>query len=233
MSATGANDLKRAAAAAALPLVKSGMRLGLGTGSTVEQLLPLLAERLQAGELSDIVGVPTSERTATRCQQLGIPLTTLDKQPSLHLGIDGADEVAPDLGLIKGLGGALLREKMVATACEAFVVIADTRKVVAQLGERSPLPVEVVPFAWAWQLPFLTALGASPTPRRDLDGVLFQTDNGNLIIDCRFPAGIADPHALDRALCARPGVADHGLFLDMCSVAFIASPEGVRRLERG
>ncbi|MEL6348430.1 MAG: ribose 5-phosphate isomerase A [Myxococcota bacterium] len=225
-------ERKRAAAAAALPMVRSGMALGLGTGSTVEQLLPLLAAKLQDGGLTDIIGVPTSERTAAMCRSLSIPLRGLDEMPDLDLGIDGADEVAPDLGLIKGLGGALLREKMVASACRSFVVIADARKVVARLGERSALPVEVVPFAWAWHLPFLRAQGAAPVIRRTADGALFMTDNNNVIIDCHFADGIADPAGLAQALSARPGVADHGLFLDLCEVAFIADVDGVRQMNR-
>ena len=206
------------------------MRLGLGTGSTVRPLLELLGERIRAGEVQDVVGVPTSEDTRGRCESLGIALTTLDRQPVLDLAIDGADEVGPKLALIKGLGGALLREKLVAQAARRFVIIADASKRVRRLGTRAPLPVEVVPFAWTTHLAFFEDLGAAPELRRAAGGEPYRTDNGNYIVDCRFPKGIDDPAMVARTLDKRAGVVDHGLFLRMADAAYIADPKGVKVL---
>jgi ribose 5-phosphate isomerase A len=169
--------------------------------------------------------VPTSEDTANRCRSLGIPLTTLDDQPRLALAIDGADEIGPGLDLIKGLGGALLREKLVALAAKRFVVIADESKRVRRLGTRAPLPVEVVPFGW-------TTHTAEPALRRGADGEPYRTDGGNYIVDCRFPRGIKDPRAVARALARRPGIVEDGLFLGMAQTAFVASSKGVRQITR-
>jgi ribose 5-phosphate isomerase A len=226
------DDLKRAAAARAVALVRSGTAVGLGTGSTVRPLLELLAARLAAGELRDVLGVATSEDTARRCRTLGIPLATLDDRPSLALAIDGADEVGPGLDLIKGLGGALLREKLVARAARRFVIIADASKRVRRLGTRAPVPVEVVPFAWTTHLAFLRGLGAEPALRCGADDEPYVTDGGHYIVDCRFPRGLADPRRIARTLAARPGIVEDGLFLRMAHVAFIASPSGVRELHR-
>ena len=206
------------------------MRLGLGTGSTVRPFLELLAARLAAGELADVAGVPPSEDTATRCRSLGIPLLTLDEQPRLDLAVDGADEVGPKLALIKGLGGALLREKLVALAAKRFVIIADASKRVRRLGTRAPLPVEIIPFAWTTHLPFLEGQGSVPVLRSSERGEPYRTDRGNDIVDCRFPRGIADPAALARALDRRPGIVEHGLFLRMADAAYIADPAGVKVL---
>jgi ribose 5-phosphate isomerase A len=226
------DQLKAAAAAGAAARVASGTVIGLGTGSTIRPLLSLLAERLATGALRDVVGVPTSEDTATHCRALGIPLTTLDEHPSLALAIDGADEVGPGLDLIKGLGGALLREKLVARAARRFIIVADASKRVRRLGTRAPVPVEVVPFAWTTHLAFFERLGAEPALRRAADGEPYHTDGGHYIVDCRFPRGISDPRALARVLAARPGIVEDGLFLRMAHEAFIASAAGVRRLQR-
>jgi len=226
------DELKRAAAARALDFVASGTVIGLGTGSTVRPLLALLADRLRDGRLRGVVGVPTSRDTAERCRALGIPLTTLDEAPELALAIDGADEVGPALDLIKGMGGALLREKLVALAARRFLVIADASKRVRRLGTRSPLPVEVVPFGWTRLLPFFERLGAEPSLRVGTDGSPYRTDNGNYLVECRFPRGIADPAALARALAKRPGVVEDGLFLRIATGAVVAGPRGVRVLER-
>lgn len=196
-------------------------------------LLELLGERLADGRLRDVVGVPTSEDTAGRCRALGIPLGTLDEHPVLALAIDGADEIGPRLDLIKGLGGALLREKLVARATRRFVVIADESKRVRRLGTRAPVPVEVVPFGWTTHLAFFAGLGAQAALRRAADGAPLLTDGGHYIVDCRFPRGIGDPRRLARALDARVGVVDHGLFLGLAREAFIAGARGVRRLGRG
>lgn len=208
------------------------MAVGLGTGSTVRPLLELLGERLAAGVVRDVVAVPTSEDTAARCRTLGIPLTTLDNHPVLALAIDGADEIAPGLDLIKGLGGALLREKLVALAARRFVIIADASKRVRKLGMRAPVPVEVIPFGWTTHLTFFEKLGASPELRRDQNGEPQRTDGDHYLVDCRFPRGIADPPALARALARRPGIVEDGLFLRMADLALVADAKGVKRITR-
>lgn len=227
-----AESLKRRAAERAAEWIRDGMTVGLGTGSTVRHLLDHLAERRAVGEWGSIVGVPTSEQTAARARELGIPLRTLDEAPGVDLTIDGADEVDPELRLIKGLGGALLREKIVAVASRRLVIIVDESKVVAKLGTRSPLPVEVDPFGAAIQLPFLRSLGADPTLRPGPGGDPFVTDGGNLILDCRFPGGIDDPEELEARLDGRVGVMENGLFLGLASAVVVAGSGGVRVMER-
>lgn len=224
------NDIyKQQAAHAALELIQSGMALGLGTGSTATYLLHELAQALRNGSLRHIVGVPTSEHTARLAMQLGIPLTTLAEHPVLDLALDGADEIDPALGLIKGMGGALLREKIVAASASCFVVIADAAKRVPQLGARTPVPVEIVPFAAPLCSRLLAALGATVTLRCNSAGVPYQTDEGHQILDCAFGV-VADPPALARAIRDIPGVVEHGLFLSMASLAVVAGPEGVQTL---
>ena len=226
--------LKRAAAREALERVRSGMRLGLGSGSTVAHFLELLGERLQDGGLRDVVGVPTSVQTADRAHVAGIPIATLPELAPLDLTVDGADEVTPSLDLIKGLGGALLREKMVAGASRRFLVIADAAKCVQRLGTLAPLPVEVASFAWPVHLPFLESLGCRPLLRSRPDGSAFTTDNGNHVIDCRFPDGLPEGgglRELEERLALRPGVIESGLFLGMASEAVIAGADGIRVLE--
>jgi ribose 5-phosphate isomerase A len=206
------------------------MVLGLGTGSTVAHFLDALGKRVAAGELPGIVGVPTSLRTESIARELAIPLTTLEEAKSLDLTVDGADEVAPNFDLIKGLGGALLREKMVAQATRHLVIIVDERKVVGRLGTRSPVPVEVATFGWKSHLPFLEELGARVTLREDPGGQPYRTDNGNFILDCRFPGGIPDPRELDRALADRAGVLESGLFLGLAREVWVGGSEGARKL---
>ena len=222
--------LKKAAAEKAVEQVKSGMVLGLGTGSTARYAVEKIGQLWQAGHLKDIVGVPTSEGTATLARQYGLPLATLDEQPTLDLVIDGADEVDPELNLIKGLGGALLREKMVVMAAERFVVVVDESKLVEKLGTHAPLPVEVVQFGWKTQGRWLEQLGCQPA-RRGGDEEPYVTDNCNYIIDCTFPYGIDDPAALSAVLRARIGLVEHGLFLRMASQVIVARAEGVQILE--
>ncbi|MBI1723460.1 MAG: ribose-5-phosphate isomerase RpiA [Gemmatimonadetes bacterium] len=224
--------LKRSAAERAVRFVESGTAIGLGTGSTVRPLLELLAARLASRTLRGVVAVPTSEDTAHRCRALGIPLVSLDEYPELDLAIDGADEVDPRLNLIKGLGGALLREKLVALAARRFVVVVDESKRVRRLGTHAPVPVEVIPFGWSALLPFFEKLGASPALRRAEGGAPYVTDGGHYVVDCRFPRGIKDPGALARALARRPGIVEDGLFLRMAHVAVIAGAKGVRVLKR-
>ena len=232
MKAAGTDQMKRAAATRALEFIESGMAIGLGTGTTVRPLLALLAERLGGGALEDVVAVATSEDTARRCRDLGIPLVTLADHPTLALAIDGADEVSPRLDLIKGGGGAMLREKLVAQAARRFIVVADETKLVRRLGTRAPVPVEVVPFGWAALVPFFEQLGAEPALRRGADGSPALTDNGNYLVDCRFAHGISDPAALARALAKRTGIVEDGLFLRMARVVVVGGADGVRLLER-
>ena len=220
------DEYKRQAAERALDLVQSGMVLGLGSGSTATAMLYALAERLTDGRLRDIVGVPTSERTAALARSLGIPLTTLEQRPQLDLALDGADEVDPALTLIKGLGGALLREKIIAASARRFVVIADDSKRVSQLGTRAPLPVELVAFGLPLCQRRLTELGCRPSLRLAADGSVFRTDEGHVILDCQFER-ITQPYELAAAIAAIPGVAGHGLFVGMATVAILAGAQGV------
>jgi ribose 5-phosphate isomerase A len=225
---------KRAAAARALTFVRPGMRLGLGTGSTAAHFVELLAERVRAG--LDVVAVPTSEATRAQAERLGITLTTLDATPDLDLTIDGADEIAHDLTLIKGGGGALLREKIVASASEKMIAIADASKWVEVLGH-FPLPVEIVPFGAtvtrrAVEMAAAEAGCPGPAPlRKARDGHAFVTDGGHWLIDAPLRR-IVDPQALALRLSAIPGVVEHGLFIGLAWAAIIAGPAGVRIVER-
>ena len=229
-----ADTYKREAAAGALDFVRPGMRLGLGTGSTAKPFVEMLGERVRGG--LDVIAVPTSEATRALAEQCGIKLTTLDETPALDLTIDGADEVAPDLSLIKGGGGALLREKIVAAASARMVVIADSSKWVAALG-RFPLPIEVVPFGLgATERAVAAAIAATGNSgplalRRDKAGHAFVTDGGHFILDAALQK-IADPRSLADRLAAIPGVVEHGLFIGLAQAAVIAGPEGRRVVER-
>lgn len=222
---------KRQAAEQALDYVKDSMVLGLGSGSTARLMLRELAARLADGRLRDIVGVPSSEGTAALSRELGIPLATLARQPQLDLAIDGADEIDPALSLIKGLGGALLREKIVAASAARLIIIADTSKLVPQLGTRAPLPVEVIEFGLPLAMRRLAEFGCTPSLRHAANGTVFCTDEGNRILDCRFE-GISDARALNTAIRAIPGVVDHGLFIDMAALAIVAGNNGVSTLVR-
>ena len=232
MSDAAIEALKREAGEAAAALVEPGMRLGLGTGSTVRYTIEAIGRKMARGELRDVVGVPTSEASDALARSLGIPLASLAELPRLDLCIDGADEVSPELDLIKGLGAALLREKIVAAASERLAIVVDEGKCVSRLGSRAPLPVAVLPFGWQSHLPFLTALGALPELRRDAAGAIVVTDDGLYLLDCRFADGIADPVALELALAMRPGIVESGLFLNMCERVFVAGAEGVTELRR-
>jgi ribose 5-phosphate isomerase A len=225
-------ELKRRAAAAALSSVESGTVLGLGTGSTVRHLVDLLGEALRSGALADVVGVPTSVETEVQAREAGIPLIGLGDREALDLTIDGADEVSPELDLIKGLGGALVREKMVAQASRRLVIISDDSKLVDRLGARAPLPVEVVDWAIEAQSRFLESAGATVTLRLSPDGAPVKSDNGNVFLDCTFPNGIDDPAALEHVLAFRAGIVDTGLFLGMANEAVIAFPDGIKTLRR-
>jgi ribose 5-phosphate isomerase A len=224
-------EAKRAAADCAVDLVSSGSVIGLGTGSTMRYVLEALARKLEDRALRDVSGVPTSERTASLARQLGIPLTTLDDHPALPLAIDGADEIDPALNLIKGFGGALLREKIVAFASAALIVVADERKIVPMLGSRSPVPIEVLPFALPVVFQRLATLPGRLEVRPGEGRTPFVTDEGNNIID--YHSGpIANPAALDAEIRRIPGVIDHGLFLGMACQAIVAGATGVQTLSR-
>ncbi|TCT40873.1 ribose-5-phosphate isomerase RpiA [Martelella mediterranea] len=227
-----ARQLKVKAAETALGYVENGMRLGIGTGSTAREFVTLLGEKVAQG--FDVAGVPTSEATARQCLELGIPVKSLDEMPELDLTIDGADEIDPSLSLIKGGGGALLREKIVASASNRMIVIADDSKVVEKLGA-FPLPVEVMPFGLeATRLKierYATELGLSGALnlRRSGDGP-FMTDGGHYIIDASF-GRIPDAQALSDALNSIPGVVEHGLFINIATLAIVATDSGIRTLK--
>jgi ribose 5-phosphate isomerase A len=206
-------EAKRAAALQAVALVRSGMALGLGTGSTARFAVEEIGRRLRLGELKGIVGVPSSVATREQASALGIPLATLEERPTLDLTIDGADEVDPQGNLIKGLGDALLWEKIVAGASKKLVIVVHREKLVKRLGSTRPLPVEVVRFGWKTHEAAIRALGAVPTLKRSASGEPVRTDEGHYIIHCAFPGGIADAEAVERSLKRRPGVVETGLFL--------------------
>ncbi|MEJ2540503.1 MAG: ribose 5-phosphate isomerase A [Gemmatimonadota bacterium] len=225
--------LKRDAAREALRRVRSGMRLGLGTGSTMAHFVDLLGESLSQGRLSDVVGMPTSERTRAQATELGIPLEPLHAIQPLDLAVDGADEVDLKLDLVKGLGGAFLREKIVVQAARRFVVIVDESKSVDRLGRQAPLPVEVVPFSWEAHLEPLRALGLDPVLRKDEEEEPYRTDNGNYVLHLNPSAdGFPDPAALDRQLHSRAGIVETGFLLGLADEVIFAGPEGIRTVER-
>jgi len=224
-----ARALKIEAARVALGHVRDGARLGIGTGSTAEEFVRLLAEKVASG--MKIIGVPTSERTAALCRELGVPLSTLDETPELDLTIDGADEIDRHLSLIKGGGGALLREKIVAAASRQMIVIADESKMVETLG-KFPLPIEVNRFGLKATELAIAAVArelnlSGPLTLRMTNGTPFVTDGGHFILDASF-GRIPDPRALSNGLFAVPGVVEHGLFLGLAQAAIIASANGVR-----
>ncbi|MBS0233666.1 MAG: ribose-5-phosphate isomerase RpiA [Proteobacteria bacterium] len=226
------DDWKRQAAEQALSYVEDGMKLGLGTGSTAAKFVELLGARVRSG--LNVVCVPTSEATRAQAEALNIPLTTLDETPALDLTVDGADEIDEELRLIKGGGGALLREKIVAVASDRLAIIADHTKRVDVLG-RFPLPIEVVPFGLAATKRLITKLAEDSGCDGEIKlrlgsaGKPFVTDNGNRILDCAFGA-IDDPEALDDALKLVPGVVESGLFLGIADIGIIAGPKGIEVL---
>ncbi len=227
-----ADEQKKRAGEAAVGHVEDGMRLGLGTGSTADHFTRSLAQRV-AGGLS-VVGVPTSEATAALARSLGIPLTTLDETPELDLVVDGADELDAELRLIKGGGGALLREKIVASCARRMIVIADDSKQVAMLG-KFPLPVEVMPFGATATAAAIGRAAASVgcdgdiVMRTDRSGAAFLTDGGHVIYDCAF-GSIPNPEALAHTLSSLPGVVEHGLFIGLASIAILGTETGTRKI---
>jgi len=224
-------NLKERVARQALEYVESGMVIGLGSGSTAAYFIDLLGARLKSGDLGDIVGVATSRESESQAQGWGIPISTLADQPRLDLTVDGADEVDPDLNVIKGLGRALLREKIVEIHTERLVIVVDESKLVRRLG-RGPLPLDMVPFGWETQIRWLNSLGCRAELRLEEEGTPVVTDDGNYMALCHFPEGIADPYRLARALADRPGIVEHGLFLGMADEVLVSSAQGTRVLRR-
>jgi ribose 5-phosphate isomerase A len=223
--------LKQQAAEKAVESIESGMVIGLGHGSTAIFAVRRIAELLKAGTLKEILGVPCSTQVEAEAQQLGIPLTTPDEHPVIDLTIDGADEVDPNLDLIKGAGGALLREKIVAQASRREIIVIDKSKLSPALGTQRALPVEVASFGWRAQAIYLESIGARVSVRQTSKGTFFKTDHGNLIIDCFF-GPIAEPALLGARLSERAGIVEHGLFLGLATDVIMAGTEGVRHLRR-
>ena len=225
-------NLKEKAAKKALSFVKNGMTLGLGTGSTTAYFVDMLGEKLKSGELSNIRGVPTSKATDEQARKWGIPIVTLGEYPKLDLAVDGADEVDPALNLIKGLGRALLREEIVEVHAEKFIVIIDESKMVARLGPRDALPIEILPFEAEAHIHWLNTLGCRAKLWLEDNGSPVVTDNGNYLVKCWFEEGIPDAYSLAQALSTRPGIVEHGLFLDMATEIIIAKEDGVELMKR-
>lgn len=220
------------AAERALEYVRSNMALGLGSGSTTTFFIQMLAAKIHSGDLERIRAVPTSKTTADLARTLGIPLTNLGADPVLDLAVDGADEVDPELNLIKGLGRALLREKIIVMHAKEFLIIVDESKLVKKLGSKVALPVEVLPFEADAHVRWLGSLGCKAELWLGEDRQPIQTDNANYLARCWFEGGIHDPYVLSRRLSDRPGIIEHGLFLDLATRVIIAGREGVRILEK-
>lgn len=208
------------------------MVVGLGHGSTAILAVRRIAQLLHDGQLVDILGVPCSLEVEEEARRLGIPLTTLEEHPVVDLTIDGADEVDPKLDLIKGGGGALLREKIVAQASQREIIVVDESKLSPALGTRWALPVEVAPFGWRSQQAYIQSLGASVVLRESSDGAPFRTDQGNLLLDCSF-GPISEPIRLATKLSQRAGVVEHGLFLGLATDVIVATDQAIRHLKRG
>lgn len=221
---------KQRAAEAAIPFIKSGMVLGLGTGTTADFFLQALGAAITSGKITGISGVPTSRQSEYRAMELGIPLTTLARNPVIDVTVDGADEVTPELDLIKGLGGALIREKIVAQNSKKLIIIADQSKRVPKLGTIAPLPVEVLTFAHEIHENFFRSLGGDPKLRKHA-GMIFNTDNGNLIYDVKFPP-MNDPAKLEATLLERAGIVGCGLFLKLATTVLIGDEDAVTQLNR-
>jgi len=222
--------LKRHAAERAVEFIQSGMIIGLGHGTTAIWATRRIAELIKSKQLTDILAVPCSKQTEEEARQLGIPLTTLEEHPNIDLTIDGADEVAPNFDVIKGGGGALLREKIVAQATKREIIVVDESKLSPALGTKWAVPVEVIPFGYGSQKFFLESLGAKVVVRQK-EGENFYTDQGNIILDCNFGA-ISDPAELAEKFKQRTGIVEHGLFIRLVSDVIVAAASGTRELKR-
>jgi ribose 5-phosphate isomerase A len=224
-------NLKQKAAEHAVKYVKSGMVVGLGHGTTAAFAVKQIALLLKTCELSNILGIPCSIQVEDEARHLRIPLTTLEEHPIIDITIDGADEVDPNLDCIKGGGGALLREKIVAQASCREIIVVDESKLSPALGTRWPVPVEVIPFGWRSQASFLESLGAHVSVRHAFDGKKFFTDQGNVILDCNF-GPLPQPTHIARELSKRIGIVEHGLFLRLTQDVIVAGEDGVQHLTR-
>jgi ribose 5-phosphate isomerase A len=224
-------DPKQRAGEAALEHIKDGMIVGLGTGSTAKYFIEALGKALADGKLHDIRVVATSVNSEKLGRQDGLTVVTFAQTSKIDVTIDGADEIAPDLTLIKGLGGALLREKLVAQNSSKLIIIADASKLVTKLGAKGPLPVEVTPFGFEASERYLRDLGCLPVLRRSPQGDIFITDNGNYIFDCKFPE-IPDPRDLNLKLATRSGIVESGLFIDIATAAIIADDTTLWKIEK-
>jgi ribose 5-phosphate isomerase A len=224
-------EFKTQAAKEAVTFLKSGMIVGLGTGSTATIAIKIISQLLQAEALDDILGIPSSVKTARLAQELGIPLTSLEEHPEIDVTIDGADEVDPELNLIKGGGGALLKEKILAQASKQVIIVVDESKLSPKLGTKWALPVEVLPFAWKTEAYFLESLGAAAAIRKLSDETLYKTDQGNLIIDANF-GEIQQPDALAQKLQERAGIIEHGLFIGLASMVISSGKSGIQKLTK-
>ncbi len=223
--------LKKEAALNAVNFVESGMVLGLGTGSTTKYALEEIGRRLKSGKLTDIIGIPSSIRTEESAKEYGIPIVTFDDKQSLDLTIDGADEVDAELNLIKGGGGALLREKVLAQSSKRNIMIVDETKLSPKLGTHRPLPVEVVPFAWKPVAEYIKSLGGTPKLRLTDNETPYNTDQSNYILDCDF-GPISNLEVLAASLEARAGIVEHGLFIGTATEVIAATERGIRYLKR-
>ncbi|MCK5087556.1 MAG: ribose 5-phosphate isomerase A [Melioribacteraceae bacterium] len=222
---------KKAAAEKGVDHIKSGMILGLGTGSTFVYALNKIARLINKGELKNIAGIPTSKKTEKLAIELGVPLTILSEQPKIDLTIDGADEVDNNLNLIKGGGGALLREKIIAQASDRNIIIVDESKLSENLGQKWAVPVEIIPFAFEVENKFLQSIGAVTKLRREKNGEIYITDEGNYIIDANF--GIIDnPTNLAVMLESRAGIVEHGLFIDTTALLIVSTVNGIKEIKR-
>lgn len=219
--------LKRLAGEAACDFVNDGMVVGLGTGTTVHYTIKKLGKLVDKG--LRIIGIPTSIKTENLARQCGIPLSNLHEHPTVNLSIDGADEVDPKLNLIKGMGGALVREKIVASVSRKMIIVVDQSKQVSKLGSKSPVPVEVLPFGWGAVMRKIERMGAEVELRRSKN-IAFISDNGNYTLDCRF-AKIDSPKGLERKLNNIPGVVENGLFVKLASLALVGTDQGVEKIE--
>lgn len=230
-TAVNIKQLKEFAAISAVDFVRSGMVIGLGHGSTTDFAVRHLGKLIENGELQDILAVPCSRASGLKAMDAGIPLTTLEENPTVDLTIDGADEVDPQMNLIKGRGGALLRERIVAQVCTREIIIVDETKVSPVIGTKCPVPVEVIPFGWTSQAIFLEQLGARVALRKKKDGEVFTTEEGNFIIDCRF-GPLDRPHDTADMLSRRAGIVAHGIWLGVATDIIIAGKKGLRHLKR-